>query len=645
MGFRQICQSAAMVLALVTASPSPAAPDTPVPLPVDGDDVIPTANDWIALPSIRARDGAIENFNVLSMRYRGLLEASGPKDKPLIAPFLSIEGERRPFSQLDWTLQGYWIPTGTMKADGVEARLTWVTPPGYRVAILRMTITNRRKTSATLGLGVDLNWAAMKRVTYAPAPLSGTRTMRPAPWDKDMQVFAYGVDDAAYSWAFSYAGADATLRPSGDTPGLIAAREAVLAPGETLDLHFTLAAGIEEYGVSKTITVVEKTIDRVGLDAFIAQAADDAARRTRRTGDPVLDRVMNRNYLFTSYFAWGRAIDTEQLVGVTSRSNRYYVSAAYWDRDAMLWSFPALLDTDPARAKEALDYALGVQGRNAGVHSRYIDGVVLEDGFELDELVAPLIALASYVDKTGDTSLLARYREQIAALRQALAGHRDPVTGLYDTFQDAQDEYIKKPFQVYDNVLVWKALSDLAALDDRMADSRSAVATRREAAALKTAILRYGVATPPGGKAPIFASAVDGKAADFADVPPGSLMKLPALGFVGEDDPLFRNTYDWLHSAAYKWNYSDQPYGLPGSYRLPFTTSWLVADYLRLTAGRAQALKILRTSPWDGGIITEGVKPDTGHPDKQGRAFATAAGYVAHAICDVYCIDRRASGQ
>jgi meiotically up-regulated gene 157 (Mug157) protein len=321
------------------------------------------------------------------------------------------------------------------------------------------------------------------------------------------------------------------------------------------------------------------------------------------------------------------------------------VSAAYWDRDAMLWSFPALLDTDPARAREALDYALGVQGPNAGVHSRYIDGVVLEDGFELDELVAPLIALASYVEKTGDTAPLTAHREQVALLRKQLAGHRDPATGLYDTFQDAQDEYIQKPFQVYDNVLVWKALRDLAALDDRMADGRSAVATRRDAALLKAAILRYGVATPPGGTAPIFASAVDGKTADFADVPPGSLMKLPALGFVGEDDPLFRRTYDWLHGPAYKWNYADQPYGLPGSYRLPFTTSWLVADYLRLAAGRPQALKILRASPWDGGIITEGVKPDTGRPDQQGRAFATAAGYVAHAICDVYCADRRPSGQ
>ena len=51
--------------------------------------------------------------------------------------------------------------------------------------------------------------------------------------------------------------------------------------------------------------------------------------------------------------------------------------------------------------------------------------------------------------------------------------------------------------------------------------------------------------------------------------------------------------------------------------------------------GREQALKVLRASDWDGGIITEGVDATTGRMDQQGRAFATAAGYVAHVIWKV----------
>ena len=117
-------------------------------------------------------------------------------------------------------------------------------------------------------------------------------------------------------------------------------------------------------------------------------------------------------------------------------------------------------------------------------------------------------------------------------------------------------------------------------------------------------------------------------------------MKLPVLGFVTEDDPVFVRTYDWLHSKNYKYSYSDQPYGLPGTARLPFTASWAVADHLSLKRGREQALKILQTSQWDGGIITEGVASDTGLMEYAGRAFATASGYMAHKICENYCKDK-----
>ena len=37
---------------------------------------------------------------------------------------------------------------------------------------------------------------------------------------------------------------------------------------------------------------------------------------------------------------------------MTSRSPRYYVSAAYWDRDSLLWAFPAILTVDAAYARE-----------------------------------------------------------------------------------------------------------------------------------------------------------------------------------------------------------------------------------------------------------------------------------------------------
>ena len=381
-------------------------------------------------------------------------------------------------------------------------------------------------------------------------------------------------------------------------------------------MHYLIGVGLEEYSAAYAMRVLNKRIDRYGIDGVIDQAAAEARRHTRTTGRADLDRIMNRNLLFTTYYAWGRALDTEQFVGMTSRSNRYYVSAAYWDRDALLWSFPALLDTDRSGRARRSAMRFGIQARNIGIHSRFIDGVVLEDGLELDELVAPLVALKSYVDATGDRSVLDRYAPEIDTIKRRLFALRDPATGLYETFQDAEDEYVQKPFSVYDNVLTWKALNDLAALE-----KRDAADLRARAAALKAAILKYGVRSgAEGAGGPIFAATVSATAGDFMDVPPGSLLKLPYLGFIAEDDPLFVRTYAWLHSAHYPYSYADQPYGLPGSYRVPFTTSWSVADHLRLKAGRAKALKVLTESTWDGGIITEGVSPRAACPTRTAAA-------------------------
>lgn len=603
-------------------------------------DVIPTGNEWIALPNIRAGDGALMSFNVLSMRNRGLLQVAGENGSPVLQPYFKAGGKQIPFQDPAWQVIAYWIPTAQKTADGLEMTLTWCAPPGARAAFLRMTLTNRRTEAVPVVLGLKASWGSLDRVTYLPVELRGERTVAAAPWIDSAEVFSYVTHDTQFAWSVIHPRSTAqisapplTLAPEADEQ-----HTATLAPGQSAEAVFVLGAGIEEFSASHNARALEETIDRDGADAVIAQAAAWYQQRTRTTGQPDLDLLMNRNFLFTALYAWGRTIDTEQFVGVTSRSPRYYVSAAYWDRDAMLWSFPALLDIDTGLAREALEYAFTTQLRNTGTHSRFIDGVVLEDGFELDEAAAPLIALTDYVKRTGDLEFLRAHRNVLTVLRNRIEAHHDAETGLYSSLQDAQDEYSKLPFLTYDNVLVWKAFLDLGSLFDRLQDTANAKEMTERAASLRKAIMTHCIAQgAPDARGTIFANATDGRHFVFADVPPGSLMKLPALGFVEQTNPVFERTYRWLHSKAYKYSFADRPYGLPGSYRLPFTTSWSVADHLALAQGRDQAWKVLRTSKWDGGIITEGVDPNTASAEPAGRAFATAAGYVADAICRSAC--------
>lgn len=614
------------------------------PISLQPDDVIATGNEWIALPTIRAADGALVNFNVLSMRDRGLLQVDGDRGAPALEPYFLLDGKKLAFQNPAWELIEYWIPVAHMTVNGLDATITYCAPLGSRGAFIQMKLTNHLATSVPVTLGLKASWGELDRVTYTPVRLRGDRSIVGAPWEKAAQDFTFVTSDTHFAWSLYYPGSEAKLSapPLSESPALDAQHAVVLAPGETAEAHFVLGVGLEEYSASQSANVLENAIDRAGIDAMIEQTAAGCLARTRTTGQPDLDLLMNRNFLFTSFYAWGKAIDTEQIAGVTSRSPRYYVSAAYWDRDAMLWSFPALLDVDSAKARNALDYALTIQLRNAGTHSRFIDGVVLEDGFELDEAVAPIIAMSQYLERTNDDAFLTSHRDAFIQLLDRTLAHFDPPTGLYWTLQDAQDQYRKQQFSTYDNVLVWKALLDLADLFKRLQDPHKSQDNTQRADALRAAILKYSIsADAPGAGGPIFVSATDGKSPIFADVPPGSLFKLPALGFVAETDPVFGRTYQWLHSKNYEYSYSDQPFGLPGSYRLPFTTSWTVADHLGLKAGREQALKILRTSRWDGGIISEGVNPTSAVMDYDGRAFATAAGYVAHALCQSFCMSKK----
>lgn len=642
--FRSVSGLFLAVFLALAATPAAAAQARRIPLALQPDDVLPTGNEWIALPDIRASDGALTTFNALSMRDRGLLQVNGEHGNPVLTPYFEADGKPLAFRNPAWEVIEYWIPTAHLTIDGLDLTLTWCAPSGSRAAFLRLTATNHRASAVPVTLGLRAAFGSLSRVTYVPVDLRGERTVGQAPWVSPGEVFSYITNDTRFAWSLIHpdSTADMTAPPLTGSPAADDSRSVILAPGASTEALFVLGIGIEEFSAAHNARALRELLERYGSDAVIEQAAAWAHARTQHTtGQADLDLLMNRNYLFTELYAWGRTIDTEQLIGVTSRSPRYYVSAAYWDRDAMLWSFPALLDIDPAFAAEALNYALTVQLRNTGTHSRFIDGVVLEDGFQLDEAVAPLVALASYVHQTNDNAFLERHRDAIALLQDRLLSRYDKETGLYSSLQDPQDEFQLLPFITQDNVLVWKALGGLADILDRLHDSAGAQQMKDRATALHAAILAHCISTDaPGADGPIFASATDGKHFVFTEMPPGSMMKLATLGFVSEDDPVFARTYRWLHSKNYKYSYSDEPYGLPGSYRLLFTTSWPVADHLMLKAGHDKALKILRSSNWDGGIITEGVDAHTGRMDMQGRAFATAAGYVAHAICESACTDR-----
>lgn len=343
--------------------------------------------------------------------------------------------------------------------------------------------------------------------------------------------------------------------------------------------------------------------------------------------DPILDARVNLNLNFCRYFSVGRTLDTDRLVLLTSRSGRYYVSGAYWARDCMLWAFPALLRYDPALAREALLEACSTYLRNGAYHALYINGVCLYPGFELDQLVAPMIALERYVRNTDDTSILAspKIREAMEFTVSQLKRWRDPQTGLFKTELSPSDDPCEYPYLTYNNFLVLAALRFMAChvngLDDTIL-------------ALEQGIRTHCIALVDGSE--VFVWACDGRGRqEIYDNPPGSLMLIPYYGGCPESDPIWRNTWQRYFSRKNPWYTENELLFGEGCEHAPAPWPMSLCNLLLSRGQDETVLKSLRAMEMDNGIACETVKPHSGKACT-GAAFATFAGFYANALIECY---------
>ena len=235
-----------------------------IPVAFKPDDIIATGNEWIALPTIRAGDGALTSFNVLSMRDRGLLQVVGDSGAPVLEPYFLISGKTIPLRELKWELLEYWIPVAHLTADGVEVTLTYCAPPGSRAAFLRMTMTNRRSEGATATLGLKASWGALNRVTYTPVELHGTRAIGEAPWVDSAEVFSFVTHDTQFAWLLIHPNSvgQVSVPPLTLSPALDAHRSVALAAGETTEANFVLGPGIEEFSAPHNAKALRELLDR-----------------------------------------------------------------------------------------------------------------------------------------------------------------------------------------------------------------------------------------------------------------------------------------------------------------------------------------------------------------------------------------------
>lgn len=577
---------------------------------------LPTGSEQVSLPRVNEINAGVEDLTFLHMASRGLIDLRGGQLEPLMRPFVAQQGVEAELGGFEWSRFGYWYPRFAARAGALGLEGVILTPVGERGFGYRLRLTNNGAETVETAFGLRGQTGSAWHCVNVDKPIEGALNCYVSGWS-GLPVFEQMCGVPLFALAPICEGeCRAEFELAGEGWLWRLERTVRLAPGESAEFTAWWGLGLEE--VSAVTSARE--LQRRGWDWELRRSLAWLAQRSLDLGDEALTRLYNTNLFFCIFFSTGRTLDTEELVLVTSRSPRYYVSAAYWDRDSLLWSFPAVLDADAALAREMLGYVFGRQRRNIGVHSRFIDGTVLEPGFELDELMAPVLALERYVDATGDRSVLANpdVLRGIDGILRKLDAERAEDCELYETFLQPTDDERVYPYITYDNVLVWRALRALGRLFERPELTERAERVRR---AIYDNCIFDGA----------FAWSVDlAGGHDVYDEPPGSLLLLPYYGFCAWDDPVYLKTAEMIRSPDYTYSFAGCEIAEIGCPHAPHP--WLLSIGNSLLCGRSgEALEHLRRTRLDNGIACESVDEHTGECTT-GEAFATCAGFICHAL-------------
>ena len=599
-------------------------------------DYYPVGNEWIALPEVN-QFGKVESFNVISEYHKGMLEVRGGAD-PLLAPYLTVDGEVQELTDLSWTRLEDWIPRFTLGGSGWKLEGTVFCPNGRRGFVYLLSVTNTGPTKRRFTLGWKGSWGSTLFTAFSSRRSLGSNLAWYNRWTRTL-TFEHRAGLPVAAWALGLSqplaecqwelgggqGEEEITSAPGKTIDFSLGKNVELLPGDSFQLALYLAANREADGASTCVV----DLQRRGWSSLLeSHRSWLQAKRPVKQIQGRASYLANLNGFFSCFFARAKCIDTENTVLMTTRSPRYYVSAAFWARDAYLWSFPGVLHIDQEVAREYLELGLTRYWRNLAHHALYIDGTELYPGFELDELCSWFLALDQYLRETRDWDFLdERVLEACWDFLEKLEACRGQL-GLYKTFLSPTDDPVDYPYLTYNNVLVWKALQVSAGVLERLGQREKAEEVRSESTALHRRIQELCITAGPLG--PMYAWAVNDRGeAQLLDQPPGSLQLLAYYGFCSQDDPVYRNTVQWIQSS-HNPDYISGRFSAPACEHAPHP--WVLSLCYELIGGdREKALGQLLAAPLDNGIACETIDAETGRA-KTGAAFATCAGFLSHSL-------------
>ncbi len=583
-----------------------------------------SGNEYISIPEVD-RAGGIDSVNVLRLDYRGLLEFRGGESNRLILPTVKINGQEINLEEnTSWHYELDWIPS--FKAGNSEKCIIKgeiITPPECRGFLYCLQLENCSDATIEIEAGWKGSWESFNYIVFKRREVDGKRRVNLDQWTRSLVLEGTaGLPLAALALAVDR---DGSWEHDQGSCSYSFSSQSSLAPGESYEICLYAAVNLEGDGAGTT----NIDLRRQGAEVLKKQAVEWLEQHRVKEMEDQFSSLFHRNLFFSYFYAVGRCLESENLVALTSRSPRYYVSAAFWSRDTLLWSFPAILMTDQARGRELLMTIFERHIDNAGDHAHYINGTLLYPGFELDQLAAYILSLSHYLEATKDYSILNEeiIYDGLTFLAEKALDRFDPEVGLYSTFLDPSDDPVFFPFLTYNNALLQRAFSFLG---DLQSDGRWHYKGDFTILARELTYAIYEHCTVKGPVGTMFAWSVDGRGRFFIyDNPPGSLQLLAHYGFCSKDDSVYRNTVRWVRSKNNRYFNTGANFEEAGS--IHSARSWPMGACNDLLSCNAGALDFLGRAEMDNGFFCETVYPDTGLVST-GAAFASGAGFLAYSL-------------
>lgn len=582
--------------------------------------VLYAGNHYISVPEICCTDGSIKNLNIVSLMNKALVELEG--EAALLTPTFSRGQRTLCITKVDCHKEYYYIPKITFYLDDgtvIEGRIyTDLKEKGliYDFAQISQPLHGRVE-ELSVQLTCDLRY--MNFLRFNSYHNQFTKTVYQDKWLGNPVI--YLVSQTA-SLGLAFGGdSDFTYEEK--------SQEDLVVLKMTLKERncFYLSINSDPDGASTTLIHLRRKGLHKIYEEFILWLS---AKQIAYPKDLILEKRLNENLFFNYFFAVGKDLGTDAYMALTSRSPRYYVSGAFWERDSFLWSMPAIRLIDPTLHTELVRQLVLTHSKNPGDHAHYIDGTVLYPGFELDEAASYFIVTEGQDEKFYD-------EEMIKALERVwmrIEEEYSPETGLYKTFLLPSDDPADHPFVTIDNVILWRGLANYRKILLMRGKSDKAKVIQERIEGIRQGIYHFLVKDVQGKKMFLWSTDGHGQYRIYND-PPGNLGLLPFYGFVDPSDPIFKNTIEYYYSEQYSYYFANARFKELACDHHPNTPSGLgLCGTLLNPLKTAEALEWVREVTMDYGLLCESFDAYTGE-GKTGVGFATGAGYLAYALYHV----------